>query len=532
MFNSKKNNKMKINYIFGITVILIVLSTISCKDMDLNPHDKLAEGTFWQSESDVELALAGMYDQLKAGEPWGANSFLNSFSLPAFDAISDNAFTQHGRLGLRNAMVAPINSQTGGIVTDFYGIAYKQIATSNYFLENIDKVPSDNADAINQAKGEAQFFRGLMYYYLSEFYGDVPIVLNSYELNEQLKMKSSKADVVEQALKDIDFAIANLEDKPYSDGRVNMGAAQAIKVRILMANNNWADAASLSKSIWKDGQFSLSPEFNSLFTAGEQAGNPEIIFSVKYLKPNKEHIGSLNWGWWMSVSPLQNLIDEFEMTDGMSIATSPLYDPDNPYLNRDPRMVMTADVPGSDNDPGSVFGFPDENGGEDIMWKDRVNSLPSPLMYNLRKYADRTFQASVDASNHCDTDYVILRLGEVILNYAEAQNEATGPDATVYEAVNAIRGRVGMPDLPTGLSQDDMRTAIRHERRVELAFEGMRWLDLKRWGTLVERINSVDATQVPVAYTHSDNNVLWPIPQSEIDFYTANDLDLGQNPGY
>ena len=77
MLNLKKNNNMKFNKIFGLTVALIVLTTFSCKDMDLNPHDKLAEGTFWQSESDVDLALAGMYDQLKAGEPWGSNSFLN-----------------------------------------------------------------------------------------------------------------------------------------------------------------------------------------------------------------------------------------------------------------------------------------------------------------------------------------------------------------------------------------------------------------------------------------------------------------------
>ena len=522
---------MKYYKIFGISVAMIVFITFSCKDMDLNPHDRLAEGTFWQSESDVELALAGMYDQLKAGEPWGSNSFLNSFSLPAFDAISDNAYTQHNRLGLKNAMIAPINSQTGGIVTDFYGIAYKQIATCNYLLENIDKVPSNDPDLINKAKGEARFIRGMMYYFLSEFYGGVPIVINSFELGEELKMRASKDEVVTQAIEDIDFAIANLEEKPF-DGRINKGAAQAMKIRVLMANKKWADAATLAYDLWQYGPYGLSADFNSLFTASEQAGNPEIIFSIRYLKPNAEHIGSLNWGWWMSVSPLQNLVDDFEMIDGLSIDSSPLFDPDNPYLNRDPRLRLTVDVPGSENDPGSVFGFPKENNGVDIMWKDRVNSLPDVLNYNLRKYADRTFQESVDAANHCDTDYVILRLGEVILNYAEAQNESAGPDQSVYDAVNAIRNRVGMPDLPPGLSQDEMRDAIRHERRVELAFEGIRWFDLKRWGTLVDRINSVGADQVPVAYMHNENNFLWPIPQSEIDFYSANGLDLGQNPGY
>ncbi len=516
---------MKIHKIFGLTLAALVLSTLSCKDMELNPHDELAEGTFWQTEADAELALAGMYDQLKAGEPWGANSFLNSFSLPALDAFTDNAYTQHNRLGAKNAMITPINSQTSGLVTDFYGIAFKQIATSNYFLENIDKVPAD-ADKINQWKGEARFFRGMMFYFLSEFYGAVPITTASYGLDDELLPRSPKSDVVAQAIADLDFAIANLENKEY-DGRINKAAAQAIKVRVLMANEQWSQAATLAKTIIDDSPFDLSPQFSSLFTAPEQAGNPEIIFSVRYLRPNEEHIGSLNWGWWLSVTPLANFVDEFEMDNGLPI-TDPTsgYDPNNPYANRDPRLSETVDH------VGSVFGFAGEYGGEDYIWDDTHRGLPSPLMYNLRKYADRTFQQSVDAANHCDTDYVIVRLAEVLLNYAEAQNEVAGADASVYDAVNQVRNRAGMPDLPTGLSKDDMRTAIRHERRIELAFEGIRWFDLKRWGKLVERVSTVDETQVPVAYTINEDNVLWPIPQSEIDFYTAKGKELGQNDGY
>lgn len=516
---------MKINKIFGLTLAMVMLSTLTCKDMELNPHDQLAEGTFWQTEADAELALTGMYDQLKAGEPWGQNSFLNSFSLPALDAFTDNAYSQHNRLGAKDAMVTPLNSQTSGIVTDFYGIAFKQIATSNYFLENVDNVPAD-ATVLNRWKGEASFFRGLMFYYLSEFYGSVPITTASYTLADDLLSKSSKSEVVAQAISDLDFAIANLENKAY-DGHVAKGAAQAIKVRVLMANQQWSEAASLAKSIIDDATFDLCPSFSSLFTAPEQAGNPEVMFSIRYLKPNDEHIGSLNWGWWLSCTPLANFVDEFEMNNGLPI-TDPTsgYDPANPYANRDPRLDETVDHVGSN------FGFPGNNGGVPIMWDDTHRNLASPLMYNLRKYADRTFQESVDAANHGDTDYVIVRFGEVLLNYAEAQNEAVGTDASVYDAVNRIRNRAGMPDLPAGLSQDGMRTAIRHERRIELAFEGMRWLDLKRWGALVERVSVVDATQAPVPYTINANNVLWPVPQSEIDFYTAKGKELGQNPGY
>ncbi|WP_215222743.1 RagB/SusD family nutrient uptake outer membrane protein [Echinicola shivajiensis] len=516
---------MKNKIINGLSLAVLLFSVWACKEMDLNPHDQLAEGTFWKTESDAQLALTGIYDQLKTNEPWGSDNFLNSFSLPALDALTDNAYTQHNRLGAKNAMATALNSQTSGVVTGFYGIAYKQIGAVNYFLENVDNVEAA-AQKINQWKGEALFFRGLMFYYLSEFYGDVPLVTSTYALGDDLLPRSSKSEVVAQAIEDLDFAIANLEEKAY-DGRVGKTAAQAIKARVLMANQQWSAAAALTKEIMESGFFDLTPSFNSLFTAPEQEGNPEIIYSVRYLRPNEENFGSLNWGWWMSISPLANFVDDFEMKNGLPI-TDPAsgYDPENPYANRDPRLSLTVDH------PGSVFGFAGENGGEDIMWSDRIQYLPPPLMYNLRKYADRTFQASVDASNHCDTDYVVLRFAEVLLNYAEAQNEVVGPDASVYEAINKVRSRVEMPDIPSGLSQSEMRATIRHERRVELAFEGIRWLDLKRWGKLVERVSTIDETQVPVPYMISINNDLWPLPQSEVDFYSANGLELGQNPGY
>lgn len=516
---------MKNNVINGWSLFLSACLLFGCEDMNLNPHDQLAEATFWATESDAELALTGIYDQLKTNEPWGVDNFINSFSLPALDALTDNAYSQHNRLGAKNAMASSLNSQTAGVVTGFYGIAYKQIAAVNYFLENVDKVEAGE-EKKKQWKGEAIFFRGMMYYYLSEFYGDVPLVVNSYELGDELLPRSSKSEVVAHAIQDLDVAIANLQSKVY-DGRVGRAAAQVFKARVLMANEQWAEAAQVSKAVMESGTHSLSPSFDGIFTSPQQGGNPEIIYSVNYLGPDEENIGSLNWGWWMSVTPLANLVDDFEMKNGMSI-TNPAsgYDPENPYANRDPRLTSTVDH------AGSVFGFASENGGTDIMWEDRIPSLPPPLKYNLRKYSDRTFQASVDAANHCDTDYVILRYGEVLLNYAEAQNEAVGPDASVYQAINSVRKRAGMPDIPVGLSLSEMRERIRHERRVELAFEGIRWFDLKRWGTLVDRVRTIDASQVPVPYIVSDNNDLWPLPQSEVDFYKANGLNLEQNPGY
>jgi len=109
---------------------------------------------------------------------------------------------------------------------------------------------------------------------------------------------------------------------------------------------------------------------------------------------------------------------------------------------------------------------------------------------------------------------------------------AAGPDASVYEAVKEVRARAGMPALPDGLSQAQVRERIRHERRVEFALEGQRLLDLKRWGIAEQKIKAIDANQSPNAYVFSANNVLWPFPQGEIDYYKAHNSDLQQNPGY
>ena len=112
-------------------------------------------------------------------------------------------------------------------------------------------------------------------------------------------------------------------------------------------------------------------------------------------------------------------------------------------------------------------------------------------------------------------DAVILRLGEVLLMYAEAQNELSGPDQTVYNAVKDIRDRVGMPAFPAGYNQDQMRQRIRHERRIELAFEGLRHYDLIRWHIAAEVLNKVKDS--PVSYHFEDKFYRWPIPQTEID---------------
>ena len=213
-------------------------------------------------------------------------------------------------------------------------------------------------------------------------------------------------------------------------------------------------------------------------------------------------------GWWNSVLPFQNLVDDYECTDGLAINQSPLYDPQHPYENRDPRLDQSIMV------PGSSLGFPDYP-----TWNSRIPIMPVPLKYNMRKYVESSQTVSFDAANHCQNDIVLLRYADVLLIYAEAQNEAVGPDGSVYSALNLIRERSSMPDITVGLTQPEMRERIRHERRIEFAFEGQRLLDLKRWKIADQKINAIGTDQAPIKYIFQANDYLWPFPQGEIDYY-------------
>jgi len=264
-------------------------------------------------------------------------------------------------------------------------------------------------------------------------------------------------------------------------------------------------------------KFSIFNNYRTLFLATGQNNNPEIIFSTRYLNPDDYSDLDIRWNWHGVVNPRQELVDDYECTDGLPITTSPLYVPANVMTNRDPRLAMT------------IKRFEDKVVNSAGVTMSFAYNGPSTTGYNPVKYGNWDC-LPIDYSTKSEQDWILLRYADVLLMYAEATNEATGPDASVYKAINDIRARPGvnMPPLPAGLTKDQMREKIRHERRVELAMEGLRWSDIKRWKTAEVYIN----TLVDQGGTHrkfvAPTNYLMPFPQSEIDI----NKNLVQNPGY
>ena len=491
-------------FIIGI----FALNFVSCsKWLDKNPLDQISSETFWTSEKEANMALAGVYSRLYA-PPFQHNDA--KFEVMAGESDSNQA--QAWVLIARGQ----IEATSGSLISEVFVNCYLGISSCNFFLANIDKAPLA-ADKLKIYKAEVQFLRGLFYFNLADVYGGVPIYTKPVTIEEAKVKQSTKAEVIAQVISDLDFAIANLPDIAYTNGHPVKGAAQALKARVLLTMGQWADAATMANLVITGGKFSLFNNFRTLFLASGQNNNPEIMFSTRYLNPDAYSDLDIRWNWHGVVNPRRELIDAYECTDGLPITTSPLYSSTNWKLNRDPRLALTI-KPFADKAINS-------SGKEvDFAYNGQSASGYNPVKYGFWD------ALPCDYSTKSEQDWILIRYAEVLLTYAEAKNEATGPDASVYKAINDIRARPGinMPPIPAGLTQAQMRDRIRQERRVELALEGFRWSDIKRWKTAETYIPTLVDQGGQRRVFNPAKHYLMPFPQSEIDI----NKNLVQNPGY
>ncbi|WP_114782925.1 RagB/SusD family nutrient uptake outer membrane protein [Botryobacter ruber] len=516
---------MRTNYKLSLclSACLLVFGT-SCNDdfLDKNPLNSVSTQVFWSSEADVQTALAGVYSRLQ-------QNFLG-YERVYLDGLSDNAYLDPGngnQGGMHNMTIGSISPSTGGAMINMYSTPYRAIASCNYFLDNVDKAPMSDAQK-NVYKAEVRFIRALAYFDLVQSFGDVIIYKNFPATLEEAKIaKSPKADVYAFIEEDLKFAINNLPDEKYN-GHAVKGSAQGMLGRVLVTQKKWNEAVPVLQQIITTGKFGLSNNYAALFTRAGQANaavNKEIMFSTQYLAPNNVHRTSpgaagmdIELGLWSLMQPYKDLVDEYEMTDGKMPSESPLYDPGNPYANRDPRLDMTVKLPGE-------------------VWKNAAgvpytDSYDPKTGFLMEKYVELARAPITPASaTSSDQDYIHLRYADVLLMYAEAMNEANGPSAAVYDALNQVRNRPGVNMLPVDQAKyntkEKLRDFIRHERRIELALEGQRYNDLKRWNIAHTKLPTL-RTPAGTPLVFEQRNYELPFPASEID----NNPKLTPNPNY
>lgn len=508
-----------------IYLLILAIGITACVDLDLNPNDKPSSGTFWKSADDFDFALTAAYGSLRRN--------MYSFSTPCWDNLTDNGYGQHaeGQYGMTTHMVqGSHDASSGGFVSLVYLGALTDVARVNIFLKNLESFTEIDQAVKARYEAEARMLRAFFYSYLYRSYEEVPVIDEPLTLENQYQPKKSGDEVYKFIMDDIDFAISNLPDNSYleSKGRWTKDAARAYKARMILytayddSGNAKTDKMSEALTLLSDiADYGLSPDFSDNFIDDRQETSPEIMMSIKFLAPNTNHGADMWYADWMVVSPLVNLAEAFEMLDGSPGTPLPKSSGSNYTLDiaavtnsslqaRDPRLAKTVFVDKYE-----------AAGGLYTPSNSRTTGL------GLYKFLSLNLTPPYDYNTLSQQDWIIMRYADVLLMLAEADNEVNGPTATVYNSVNRVRARAGMPNLPSGLSKEAMRERIRHERRVELAFEGHRFFDLKRWKTAKSVLNAVSDS--PVVYNFEDRHYLWPLPQSEID---KNQGALIQNPNY
>ena len=546
--------KLTIRFKGKVAVLLFAMALVSCNDyLEVEPKEQIADAALWASTGNADLFLNNIYASVPG--PFDTDDLEDNYTDDAMNGIPGRV---SGRL-YNNSSYTPSNAPS-------YWNQYPNIRKCNLFIEKVNA--SSFPDAWKTVRvAEARFLRAYLYQLLWTHYAGVPLITDVLNRNTQGEdIFRARATDLETYQFIIDECAAIAEDLPVEAaeaGRVTKGAALTLKgwcelfAASAMKNpsndlSKWAAAAATNKQVIDLNAYSLFPDYETMFYE-ENNNNVEVIFDRHYLGGTA--LGGSREGlqgpWvvggnqkaWGGVDPTQDLVDEYAMSNGLLI-TDPAsgYDPQNPYANREKRFYESIVYDGS-----LWLGFemtmkriPGNRNATDLANFNEATNTGYYLRKGLNpKYAINGRQRFNGAS------FTIFRYAEVLLSYAEAQNEAVGPDQSVHDAVNEVRERSDMPPLSIGLNRDEMREAIRRERRLELAFEQKRWYDLIRWrlaevnlnrpvhAMLIEEENGVWVHKVIDApggnrIFFPEKNYLFPIPQSAIN----QNKFLEQNPGY
>jgi len=462
--------------------IFLILLLAGCKKtLDLTPEDQISDASFWKTPAHFELAANDFYYALKEVPQYIDNNSDIAFGSGA-NPVSDGSY-----LPTANSNV--------------WDNAYKNIRAINYLLQ---KAPGSNlGSAIDRPVGEAFFFRAYNYWNLVESFGGVPKIDKVLDVNskELYLPRSTQSEIVDFMLDDLDSAFDKLPKQSGLSsaelGRATQGAVLALKARVALFQGTWAKyhgegdgskyiniAVDAAEKLVSSNEYALytdqgASSYKYLFIL-KGDDSKEVILARRYYANRMVH----NWTrelWFNYMVPTKNLADMYLATDGLPIDKSPRFQGYNTqtseFQNRDPRMAMTFIVPGS-----TIF-F--EGGLMQPTYPGFSGSNATHTGYMIRKFLDETLEATQFQGEY---DFKEFRYGEVLLILAEALYEKNGTisDQDLDRTINLLRSRVNMPALTNAFVTQNgltMLNEIRRERTIELAFEGFRRDDLRRWKT-------------------------------------------------
>ncbi len=547
---------MKTTILKHITVAVFAgaMCLVGCNDLDQEPTNKYTDKAFWTSPERANMVLNMAYNQMYSHD-----------KIFQDEALSDNMYEQRGDPDTRVIRTGQSTPNTSLFHNEWQWI-FQGVKTCNVFMTFVDDVPGMDAGQLAYMKAQIRFIRAFLYFRLACFYGDIPFFLKDISLEESRRMsRTSYVEVMSALHRELDEIIPDLpkrDDLSSEDnGRITKAAAMVLKARMYLYENTQRTGNSVAENMRKvadicdelihnqaeHGSYSLLTRGNDegylspyeyLFTSGAEY-NSEVILDYAAVELDKQ------WNMLYSMVPItaganlcqrvpsKALVDSYKMSDGSTPTNL------NSYTGRDPRLQYSVACNGSDwydlNENGEyVRKFTlDVTSGTDKAG----TSNGSPTGFYIRKYFDPNHGKNLEMW----TNIIMMRYADVLLMYAEAKAYLNELDATVWnETIRPIRERAGVGgvEFPTS---GDYTQIVRDERRVELAFEGLRYFDLIRWINYKdERSTAVadllngpvymyDGTSIAEFHFDTGRDILWSLPLSETQLVPTL---LPNNPGY
>lgn len=482
---------------------LLALST-GCSDMlDVKPTTFISDEAIWEDANLINQFVANTYGSMLCGFNRCTAGYGQDWSMSwagNLDAATDDFASVADSPIYTQLNKDAITAQSCPFVEEIWTQQYIVIRKCNIIIEEIAGVDEKilGADEKNRIMAEARFLRAFCYFELARTFGKAPLIKKAQNLDDDLLVApSSFSDIVDFIVEECDTYAGLLPDKYDMSmaGHATKGAFLSLKSRALLYLASplyssddpvkWQAAADAAKDVmdldvyelYKSGE---TPYYTMAFDKTE--ANTEIIFERRFTYPEAPHNIHMMWslggpdGSWNGLYPTQNLVSAYERIDGEDI------DMTNPYYNLDKRFYQSIIYHGSnweDNEISMLENLddPSKNGNfKPEIGKARCGYGPKKFIEELPTTTN--LYGGYAQSNN----FPYFRYAEILLNYAEARNEAISiPDESVYNAVNEIRNRAGLNDLPDDLTKDEMRDIIKNERRLELLLEEHRFYDLRRW---------------------------------------------------
>ncbi len=458
-----------------LVAVPFLLQYCSTKNLDLTNPNALPVTAFWKTADDAEKGLVAVYGPLTSIQGWGR--MLGAIlTIQRGDDV--NPFPSTGVQDVGTFLATPVD----GRVSEGWGELNAIVARANAVIFNVPNIQMDNAKK-SRILGEAYYMRGLAHFYLLNMWGNIPLITKPIGAVDDLFIDQAPQDQVwTSIIADFKEAQTRLPETVAAKdiGRATWGAATSMLGKSLLFTKKWTEAAAeFKKIIDKPTLYQLVTNYQDNFlTSGNN--NAESIWELQY-----QSTSTGNWGTSGTANPIRGQAWEPDIapvgftSQGTTTVNQWVYD-----------LFMEQKTKDAKTDPRAfasmVWNYP----GAKVYQQDFSTALNGANLSKIwiRKYLnyDRTSSLTPGDWGYASNNRRMIRLADVLLMYAEAQNEAVGPDVSAYAAINRVRARASMADITPGLNQESFRAAVRRERVLELSFEGDRVFDLLRWGILAD----------------------------------------------